>query len=585
MQALIYNTNITVNENGEPRASINEGTSFTTLMNHFKELQHNLTSEEVYAWILGQSLFDPQPTPANMEEMHDLARESYESLGRRTRCSNWLSYVTKSSLEADLRRIEAEGGPLAQQEAIFVLLAGNKRQKASVAAVQSRNLRLATLIAQSGRGAQPLLRLENQMKIYQEADQGRGVSSSYMKAYALLSGALDINIAPKDEPQSFVTDGLDWRRAFGLYLWHSNTPGADLGQALSHYSASMSQRKSVARPTPWYQRNTDSEPEHFDFLFQLIALLTHPSKALEDVLHPLGMGPVCLDYRQSWLFYMVLCQSLHASQFRSELSHAQICQSFIFQLENLGLWEWAVFVALHLETASSRELVIRQILERHVDLPTLSCSPSSSISAPSKGMATLVPSVDTERWEFEGEKNSFLLKDLRIPEAWLWSARAVRAKYNGELYMEVFSLLKAGEYERGHKLILSSLAPVSILQGDLSTLNRVLGMINQNKVQGWANGGAIYQEYLKCCSDFEGRDGYLLMRGNKVSYANDLVPQKDTQILQSEVQALLKKLPLLLAHQSTDSPSLQVCVSEMASRCTTLLRDLKELVCILLSYP
>ncbi|KAF8978977.1 hypothetical protein BGZ46_005960 [Entomortierella lignicola] len=565
MQALISGTTITLDENNTPKASIIAGTSFTTLMNRLKELQHNLSAQEVYAWILGQSLFDPQPTPANISEMTVLAQESYESIGRRTRCSNWLSYVIKPLLEADMRRIESEGGEHAKEEALFLLLASNKRQMASVAAVQSKNLRLATLIAQSGRGSQPLLGLENQMKLFKELGMEGHIPVNYQKVYALLSGALDINIAPKGAPHQYVTDGLDWRQVFGLYLWHSSLPGANLQQAVDQYTASMATRKSVAKPFPWYQKNLDgSDPEHYDLLFQLIVHSTLPSKALEDALHPLGMTPSSLDYRQSWIFYMILSQSLQVGRFRFETSHAKICQNFLFQLESLGLWEWAVFVALYLETADSREMVIQQILERHVDLPI---PPSTTTSTAAE---------DFDRWEFEGEKNTFLVKTLQIPEAWLWNARATRAKYHGELFLEVFSLLKGGEYQKGHSLILSTLAPVSILQGDLGTLSKVLNMVDQSKVYGWETGGSIYQEYIDCCSDFEGSDRRLVVK-NKVSYANDLVPQEDIQALQDEVQVLLTKLPLLLAHQTTESPSLQACVAEMASKCTNILRDLKDL--------
>ncbi|KAI1315609.1 hypothetical protein EDD11_000619 [Mortierella claussenii] len=567
MQALIHSTSITLDQNNEPKAAINPGTSFTTLMSRLKELQHNLSEEEVYAWMLGQSLFDPQPKPSNMADMPVSVQESYESLGRRTRCSNWLSYVTKSALEADMRAIEGKDSPSAHEDAIFTLLASNKHQKASVAAVQSRNLRLATLISQSGRGSQPLLGLENQMKMYKELGQEGNVPVSYLKVYALLSGALDINIAPKGEPQVFVTDGMDWRRTFGLYLWHSSSPGADLPHALNQYSASMSTRKNIARPRPWYQREVrEDELEHFDFLFQLIALLALPSKALEDALHPLGMSPACLDYRQSWLFYMILDQSLQVGRFRSDMSHAKLCQNFIFQLESLGLWEWAVFVALHLETAASREMAVRQILERYVDLPAPVLTTDEHMSS----------TVEPGRWEFEGERNSFLLNELRIPRAWLWSARATRAKYQGELYMEVFSLLKGGEYERGHILILSRLAPACILQGDLKTLGKLLSMVDQNKVTSWEVGGAIYQQYLECCSDFLGNDDPLEVK-TKVSYANDLVPPEDVLALKDELQLLLARLPLLEAHRKDESPSLSVCVAEMSTKCTTLLWGLQDM--------
>ncbi|CAO3569486.1 unnamed protein product [Mortierella alpina] len=561
LQALLQHTTITLDESNSPEATIVPNTSFTALMNSLKEREHNLSGEEVIAWILGQSLFDKQPAPDNISEMSKEAQESYEAIGRRVRCSNWLSHVTKSLMDADLHRIEKDGGPNAAGEAMFTLLASNKRQKACVAAVESGNVRLATLISQSGRGSMPLAGVEAQLALYQS--EGSVIPPYYLKAFALLSGALDASVSAKGEPLRYVTDGLDWRRAFGLYLWYNNKPGANLQEAIEQYVLAA-HKGTAAKPYPWYvTRGSKQEPEHYDFLYQLLTLFVAPAKGLETVLHPLGMTPASLDYRQSWFFYMVLCQSLRFSGFRSATGHAKICEDFMFQLECLGLWEWAVFVALHLKTASSREAAVRQLLERHVDIP----APSTTLHS---------AGLDLERWAEESEKGSFVVKTLKVPDAWLWQARATRAKYAGNLWLEVFSLLKCGEHQKGHQLISTRLAPDCILHGDLQTLEGLLNMVDQSKVTEWGQGGGLYQKYLECCSDFEGRLGRLKLR-SKVSYAHDLVPENDIQALQDETHALLAQLPSLLVHKTPESPLLEVCVSEMASKCTDLLRDLKDL--------
>ncbi|KAF9429397.1 hypothetical protein BGZ76_001356, partial [Entomortierella beljakovae] len=565
MQTLLSNSTLTLNDSNEPRANIVPGTTFTTLMGCLKELNHNLSAQEVYAWILGQSLFDPQPTPPNMSEMPKIAQDSYECIGRRSRCSNWLSYAIKPSVEAKIRQINSGMDQSEKEDVLFSLMASNKRQMASVAAVQLKNIRLATLISQSGRSSQPLLGLENQMRLYKDLGVEGKIPVGYSKVFALLSGALDVNIAPKGGPPVYVTDGLDWQQTFGLFLWYSNIPGANLQQAVDHYTTSMATRRSVARPTPWYQKsgqNDDENSERFDFLFQLIVQSTLPSRSLEDALHPLGISPSILDYRQSWLFYMVLSQSLKVGRFRTDSSHARICHNFIFQLESLGLWEWAVFVALHLETDVARETTVRYLLERYVDLPAQS--------------DTFIPAEELVKWEIESKKESFVKDTLQVPETWIWRARAIRAKYRGELFLEVFSLLKAGEHQKAHNLTMSSLAPVCILGRDLGTLSRLLGMFDQSKASGWGTGGSIYQRYTECCSDFEGRDRQLKVK-SRLTFENDLVPREDIQALQDEIQSLLTKLPLLLTHQTDDFPRLRACVEEMASKCTSLLRDLKDL--------
>ncbi|KAG0049113.1 hypothetical protein BGZ83_006031 [Gryganskiella cystojenkinii] len=565
LQAQLQNTTVTLDQYGRPKANIIAGTSFTAMMASLKSLDHNLSTEEVNAWILGQALFDTQPVPSDILALSEAARESYETIGRRVRCSNWLAHVTKPLLEADLRLIAASGK---QEDAVFPLLVSNKRQKATVASVQSGNPRLATLLSQSCRGSRPLTGVLEQLRLSMTGG-AENMPTYYRKVYALLGGALTMNVASRGQPPQTVSEGLDWKRTFGLYLWFSDTPGTNLQEAVDSYVLAMTKSKSIARPSPWYQKSTNPsglEPAHFDFLFQLMSLLTKPSMSLEAALHPLGMGPSPFDSRQSWLFYQVLVQSLHLGGFRSGSSHAKLCHDFMFQLECLGLWEWAVFVALHLEGADSRERSIRQLLERHVDLPARDSHVSDRLS-----------SEDWIRWTNESEKGSFVIKTLCVPEKWLWVARATRAKYNGDLSLEVFSLLKGGEHQKGLGLILSSLAPTFILQDDLVTLGSLLAMVDQSRVTKWSSGGAIYQKYLDCCSDSEGKVGRVRF-GSKVSYANDLVPQQDLKDLETEASLLLQQLPTLLEYKVDPSTTLiDVAVTEMASRCTRLLRDLKEM--------
>lgn len=563
LNALLRNTTITLDQNNEPKANIVQGTSFTTMMNSLKEQEHNLSTEEVYAWILGQSLFDSQPAPANIAEMPKAAQESYEAIGRRVRCGNWLSHVIKPALEADLQRLEQTHGQAVTGDTIFTLLANNKRQKAVIASIQAKDPRLATLISQSGRGSRPLSGVEDQLALYKKAGVESSIPADYLKVYALLCGALTVNAAPQGATRRFVTDGLDWRRTFGLHLWYSNTPGVNLAEAVNEYVLSMAENPTVAKPAPWYQKCKEiQDPEHYDILFQLMALLTIPSKSLEDALHPLGISPAALDYRLSWIFYMVLTQSLHISGFRSTSSHSKICVDFMFQLESLGLWEWAVFVALHLETALARETAVRQILERNIQLDYRS----------------IVGLIETEELAEERKKVEFVTQSLSVPEEWVWAARATRAKYEGTQAQEVQGLLKGGEVQRGHNLIVTTLAPEYILNEDLKALSAMLALVDQTKVAGWESGGEIYQKYLDCCSGYEGTVSRLQL-SSRVTYSNDLVPAEDIEALRKEVEELLERLPLLLKHKGANAhPSLDACVTEMASKCTHLLRDLNNLV-------
>ncbi|KAF9084906.1 hypothetical protein BGX29_002282, partial [Mortierella sp. GBA35] len=433
LEAQLQHTTITLDQNNESRAGIRKATSFTAMIS-LKEEKHKLSQEEVYVWILGQSLSDKQPFPDNVTEMLEAAPDSYEAIGRRrVRCVNWLSHIIKPAPKADLRRLEQSQGQVMKGDTIFTLLANNKGQKAVVAAVQAGESRLAILISPSGPGSRPLAGVEDQSALYTNAGVESSILADYLNAYAPLCGALTVNVAPKDAPCQLVTDRPDWKRTFGLHLWYSNTPGVNLAKAVNAYFPSMAENPVVAKAAPWYQKSKEEQPKHYDILFQLMALLMIPSKSLEDALHPLGISPAVLDYRLSWLFYMVLTQSLHF----------KICVDFMFQLESLGLWHWAVFVALHLETALARETTVRHVLERNVQLYT----------SPLAGMK------ESEVAAAERAQIELVKKSLCVPEEWIWSARATRAKYEGDQTQKVVSLLRGGEVQRGHSLIVSTLAP------------------------------------------------------------------------------------------------------------------------------
>ena len=72
---------------------------------------------------------------------------------------------------------------------------------------------------------------------------------------------------------------------------------------------------------------------------------------------------------------------------------------FAAQLESMGLWQWSVFVLLHLENPQKRSKLVRDCLSRNV-------IPSNEESA---------------------EKEVFLQDRLGIPLKWIAAAKAVRS--------------------------------------------------------------------------------------------------------------------------------------------------------------
>ena len=80
--------------------------------------------------------------------------------------------------------------------------------------------------------------------------------------------------------------------------------------------------------------------------------------------------------------------------------------SLASQLESCGLWQWAVFVLLHLPSATRRHAAVTALPGRHVRLAGYDC-----VDYPAR-----------ER---------FLLEKLGVPEQWVAAAKAVLAGARG----------------------------------------------------------------------------------------------------------------------------------------------------------
>jgi nuclear pore complex protein Nup98-Nup96 len=93
-------------------------------------------------------------------------------------------------------------------------------------------------------------------------------------------------------------------------------------------------------------------------LYELIKLYSDVRMSLEIALSPRAASSSPYAYRKTWHLYQLLSRALQVREFEdvdtsgySELSQSVI-ESYADELEQLGLWEWAAFVLLHLADAS-----------------------------------------------------------------------------------------------------------------------------------------------------------------------------------------------------------------------------------------
>jgi nuclear pore complex protein Nup98-Nup96 len=139
-----------------------------------------------------------------------------------------------------------------------------------------------------------------------------------------------------------------------------------------------------------------------------------------------------------------------------------VSASLIYQLENYGLWDWAILVALFLNDLNQREIVIRSLLARHY--PYEDHSGSWCLY---KQLGKPVPEYSST-WKF-------LVGKLKVPTAWIHEARCLQAKYRRDVLQEVVSLIDARRYDACHHLLIEQVCPPALLSGKLlSNLSQTL---------------------------------------------------------------------------------------------------------------
>lgn len=85
----------------------------------------------------------------------------------------------------------------------------------------------------------------------------------------------------------------------------------------------------------------------YDVCYHLIKLYTDSAYEIYKIVDPLTHTRDPLDFNFSWLLYNTL-QSLDYTQM-SEIYANQLHSNFASQLVSHGLWQWAIFVLLHVK--------------------------------------------------------------------------------------------------------------------------------------------------------------------------------------------------------------------------------------------
>ncbi|GAA5985719.1 hypothetical protein JCM10908_007085 [Rhodotorula pacifica] len=544
--------------------------------------------EEARLFRLGACLFDEIADLA-LDEVDPASQPYVHAIRRRRLVSSWFEDAVSPAVEADLGALPAPSpsSPAASAKRIFALLSGHQIPAACDAALESSNLRLATVLAQIGPDAlatDDAVRRDValQLEKWREYHVDTFIDDAYREVLELVSGNLGISEGRQDlDPKGdsvkelHVLDGLGWKRALAAGAWYAvpqatgaEFGGADAGLAevveryeqayradervapptpsylLSALSSSSSLASSTAASLPWPPAPATTIP--LDPAFHLLKLFTSPTHPLEAALEPRNFGPSPLDYRLPWHLYMLLSRVLRRRDWEDRLevpdeeededgdeamrraggaagggedevvqiregnsvTADRVTEAYAMQLEAQGEWHWAAFVLLHIELPDRRIKAIRELLARHAEELEQAAVEEEEADAGEEEGDEGAEVRHQASYGGSREKVEFVVKTLKVPEVWVFSARAdYHLTSPSKLFRAYTLLLAAQRATEAHRIATEDLVPEALVRSDYSLVHRFLEPFLlestsstepnlEGHVSGWNEGGKTYLLFL-----------------------------------------------------------------------------------------
>ncbi|KAE8836560.1 hypothetical protein PTNB73_04516 [Pyrenophora teres f. teres] len=477
---------------------------------------------EQQAWQLLSLLFDDSdriPAGVQVEEMQTYRKEKLSDF--------WRLLVWDDAQKHAQQAASPEESAIAQ-------LSCNNVADACHSLLDGLDLRLATMVAQIGGDDTMRESMQAQIEEWRRLDVLAEMEDSQRALYELLAGNCTqsegkMGAGRENHASTFRISsrfGLDWRRAFGLRLWYGTLANEPIEMAVAQFADAVRDGREDVKPVPWFIQNNvdmswnDPAAEHReDLLWGILKLYASVKMDLpaniENVLAPENVSGNPLNARLSFQLFQLFksrlddaseaderkvpmptsrghddgeenfrrsLQSWTAPGAEDEVQAAdplvelsdKITLTYAASLHTPEHWTTAVWVYSHLSSAPMREYYIRSLVNQF-----------SSSFALEDDDATYV----------------CLTRELHVPATWLHAAAALQARSKGDALREATHLIKAEELEEAHEVLCRRVGPEAIISRDYDALRELMdGFVSESPrepVQGWAQGGQIYFDYIE----------------------------------------------------------------------------------------
>lgn len=279
---------------------------------------------------------------------------------------------------------------------------------------------------------------------------------------------------------------------------------------------------------------------------------------------------ICIDFSddiQDNTLAWELCAVLRASQpaFIQPSCFAYLTSAFIEQLVEERHWEWAVFVMLFNPYDVVRTKLVRDLIHRHIPEVFPSASPLPEMKESQHLLSTVMaaPAV------------AFLVDELGISPAVIYSCLGDHARYVGDVLLEVVCRVAIQEWDASFELLLKHILPQAVIGNNVELVATCLSLLEREGVKKWRRVFDVLSVYVRSVSS-EGEVSYegsvmLFQEIEELETAQTVVERKEWVKMLEEMKWRVAALIVdaLLRESDVDEKKVEACALQVGSlRCS-----------------
>ena len=357
-----------------------------------------------------------------------------------------------------------------------------------------------------------------------------------------------------------VTPSPAWLTVLSLSFWYfvpTASPVETVLDCFLKHTAECVVDSAVLAVIRLFMRLRSREPVDFAAIFDPRST-THSVRIL------------CIDFSddiQDNTLAWELCAVLRASQpaFIQPSCFAYLTTAFIEQLVEERRWERAVFVMLFNPYDAVRTKLVRDLIHCHIPEVFPSSSPLAEMKESQHLLSTVMatPAV------------AFLVDELGISPAVIYSCLADHARYVGDVLLEVVCRVAIQEWDASFELLLKHILPEAVIGNNVELVATCLSLLEREGVKKWRRVFDVLSVYVRSVSS-EGGLSYegsvvLFQEIEELETAQTVVGRKEWVKMLEEMKWRVAALIVdaLLKESDVDEKKVEACALQVGSlRCS-----------------